>query len=165
MGHLSPRKIKKCHCQFPSTSQTFSWWSLMLKSVKSHGCVSKSDPQLPPLRIDQQVLKTVRSHKVRGSGGGEVSPRKLVQWTCGYLRRCLTFRPRVQCSVAWYNALPAHLPLVQYASFKDNVPPEALQFARVVRVEDRRSGLCMSTVLSPVIKDHLSIYFICLFNI
>ena len=36
---------------------------------------------------------------------------------------------------------------------------------RLVRVEDRRSGLCMSTVLSPVIKDHLSIYFICLFNI
>ena len=29
---------------------------------------------------------------------------------CCYLRRSLTFRPRVYCSVALYNALPAHLP-------------------------------------------------------
>ena len=32
------------------------------------------------------------------------------------------------------------------ASFKDNIPLEALQFARVVRVEDRRSGLCLSII-------------------
>ena len=38
----------------------------MLKSVKSQGCVSQSYPQLLPLRIDRQVLETVRSHKVLG---------------------------------------------------------------------------------------------------
>ena len=29
---------KKCHCQLPSESQMFPWWSLMLQIVKSHGC-------------------------------------------------------------------------------------------------------------------------------
>ena len=31
-------------------------------------------------------------------------------------------------------------------SFKDNIPLEALQFAKVARLEDRRSELCMSTM-------------------
>ena len=29
---------------------------------------------------------------------------------CCYRRRSLTFCPRARCCVAWYNALPAHLP-------------------------------------------------------
>ena len=56
-------------------------------------------------------------------------------------------RSVLEYNVPWLDITP-FLPiyLVHYASFKDNVPPEALQFARVVRVEDRRSGLCMSTI-------------------
>ena len=54
-------------------------------------------------------------------------------------------RSVLEYNVPWLDITP-FLPicLVQYASFKDNIPPEALQFPRVVRVEDRRSGLCMS---------------------
>ena len=75
-----------------------------------------------------------------------MSPRKLVQWTLR-LSASLSIRSVLQYNVPWLDITP-FLPiyLVQYASFKDNVPPEALQFARVVRVEDRRSGLFMSTI-------------------
>ena len=38
----------------------------MLKSVKSYVCFFKATPQLPPLRIDGQVLEAVRLHKVLG---------------------------------------------------------------------------------------------------
>ena len=61
-------------------------------------------------------------------------------------------RSVLEYNVAWLDITP-FLPicLVQLragpnASFKDNIPSEALQFPRVVRVEDRRSGLCMSIV-------------------
>ena len=43
-------------------------------------------------------------------GGERCLPWNLCSGPCGYLRRYLTFRPRVQCCMAWYNALPAHLP-------------------------------------------------------
>ena len=42
--------------------------------------------------------------------GGRCLPGNRCSGPCGYLRRSFTFRPRVQCCVAWYNALPAHLP-------------------------------------------------------
>ena len=56
-------------------------------------------------------------------------------------------RSVLEYNVPWLD-ITSFLPicLVQYASFKDNIPPEALQFAIVVRFEDRRSGLCMSTI-------------------
>ena len=34
----------------------------MLKSVKSHSCVSQSSPQLPPLQIDQKELETFQEN-------------------------------------------------------------------------------------------------------
>ena len=46
----------------------------------------------------------------RQEGGGRCLPGNRCSGPCGYLRRSFTFRPRVQCCVAWYNALPAHLP-------------------------------------------------------
>ena len=76
----------------------------MLQIVKSHKYVSYSDPQLPPLRIDQRVLKTVRSHKVLGrkgeAGAGGFSQEIGAVDLAAYLRRSFTFRPRVQCCVA-----------------------------------------------------------------
>ena len=42
---------------------------------------------------------------------GRCLPGNRCSGPCGYVRRSFTFRPRVQCCVAWYNALPAHLPL------------------------------------------------------
>ena len=86
-----------------------------------------------------------------GEGGGKVSPRKseigavdlaAIQAIC-----VAPLRSVPEYNVAWLDITP-FLPicLVQYASFKDNIPPEALQFPRVVRVEDRPSGLCISTI-------------------
>ena len=46
---------------------------------------------------------------ITGWRGGGSCPGNWCNGPCGYLRRCLTFRPRVQCCMAWYNALPAHL--------------------------------------------------------
>ena len=67
--------------------------------------------------------------------------------------------------------MPSKIGQVQMQSFKDNIPLEALQFAKVARLEDRRSELCMSTMeiftkggpCQPVIKHHLSIFYIYLF--
>ena len=42
--------------------------------------------------------------------------------------------------------MPSKIEQVQMQSFKDNIPLEALQFAKVARLEDRRSELCMSTL-------------------
>ena len=39
---------------------------MLKKCKKLHVCFFKVTPQLPPLRIDRQVLQTVRSHKVLG---------------------------------------------------------------------------------------------------
>ena len=55
------------------------------------------------------INKTVRSPKVLGREGGRCLPGHRCSGPCGYRRRSLTFRPRVQCCVVWYNALPAHL--------------------------------------------------------
>ena len=103
----SPRNIKKCHCQFPSASHTFSWWSLMLKSVKSHGCFVK---QLSATPFTNWSTRTRNSSFAQGSRQGErCLPGNRCSRLCSCLRRSLTFRPRLHCCVAWYNALPAHL--------------------------------------------------------
>ena len=52
--------------------------------------------------------------------------------------RDLIWRP--SCPSAYRNKA------VPNASFNNNIPSEALQFARVDRVEDKRSGLCMNTI-------------------
>ena len=60
-------------------------------------------------------------------------------------------RSVLEYNVAWLDITP-FLPSAKYnraglnRSFNDNIRSEALQFARVVRVEDRRSELCMSTI-------------------
>ena len=53
---------------------------------------------------------TQNSSFAQGSTHGRWLPGNRCSGPCCYLRRSLTFRPRVQCCVAWYNALPAHLP-------------------------------------------------------
>ena len=65
-----------------------------------------ADPQLPPLRIDQQVLKTVRWHKVlgrRGGGGG-------VSWEIGAVDLaaiCVApLRSVLEYNVAWLDVTP-----------------------------------------------------------
>ena len=62
----------------------------------------KATLSYPLLRIDQQVLKTVRSHKVRESGGagGGVSQEIGAVDLAAICVAVYTFRPRVQCSVA-----------------------------------------------------------------
>ena len=108
MGHLSPRKIKKSHCQFPSTSQTFSWWVNAKKCKEQRLCFIKRPSAIP---FTNWSTSTQNSSFAQGSRqGGRCLPGNWCSGPCGYLRRCLTFRPRVQCCVAWYNALPAHLP-------------------------------------------------------
>ena len=81
-----------------------------------------------------------------GGGRGEGSPRKTENGAVDLAAICVApLRSVLEYNVLWLDITP-FLPicLVQYASFKDNIPPEALQFPRVVRVEDRPSGLCMS---------------------
>ena len=58
------------------------------------------------------IKKYSNSSFAQGSrqGGGRCLPGNWCGGPCYYMRRSLTFRPRVQCCVAWYNALPAHLP-------------------------------------------------------
>ena len=58
------------------------------------------------------IKKYSNSSFAQGSrqGGGRCLPGNWCSGPCYYLRRSLTFRPRVHCYVAWYNALPAHLP-------------------------------------------------------
>ena len=110
----------------------------MLRSVKSHGCAS--DPRVPPpphptLRLDPQVLETVRSHTLLGLVIQEnlkqhelfsmiVSKAKhlhislvisiggvsQLQSTLLLSASLSYFRPRVHCCLAWYDALPAHRP-------------------------------------------------------
>ena len=53
------------------------------------------------------VSKATHLHISRLKCRGGVSQ---VQWTLPLAARSLTFRPRVHCCVASYNALPAHLP-------------------------------------------------------
>ena len=81
--------------------------------------------------INKYSKQLVRTRFEAGGGGGRCLPGNWCSGPCGYLLEITPFLP---------------ICLVQYASFKDIIPPEALQFARVVRVEDRRSGLCMSTI-------------------
>ena len=80
--------------------------------------------------------------------GGRCLPGNRCSGPCGYLRRSFTFRPRVQCCVAWYNALPAHL-----LSTIERVQMRALRIIYLRKLynlleslENRRSGLCMSTI-------------------
>ena len=99
-----------------------------------------------------------------------------VQWTLPLAARSLTFRPRVHCCVAWYNALPAHLP-----SKIERVQMRALRIIYLWKLYslfkslDLRTGAVSSVwalwkylqkagPCQPVMKQHLSIYFIYLFN-
>ena len=90
-------------------------------------------------KYSKQFVRT-RFEKAEGGGGvsQEIGAVDLSAICVAVLRSVLEY------NVPWLDITP-FLPicLVQYASFKDNIPPEALQFARVVVVEDRRSGLCM----------------------
>ena len=99
MGHLSPRKIQKCHCQFPSTLRTTFVFHKATLSYQLYELINKYSKQFVRTRFE-----------AGGGGGGRCLPGNWCSGPCGYLRRFLTFRPRVQCCVAWYNALPAHLP-------------------------------------------------------
>ena len=100
---------------------------------------------------------------------GDVSQ---VQWTLPLAARSLTFRPRVHCCVAWYNALPAHLP-----SKIERVQMRALRIIYLWKLYslfkflDLRTGAVSSVwalwkylqkagPCQPVMKQHLSIYFI-----
>ena len=59
---------------------------------------------------------------------------------CGYLRRSLTFRPRVHCCVAWYNALPAHLP-----SKIERVQMRALRIIHLLKLYNLLKSLDLRT--------------------
>ena len=90
-------------------------------------------------KYSKQFVRT----RFEAAGEGRYLPGN---WCSGPVAICVAvLRSVLEYNVPWLDITP-FLPicLVQYASFKDNIPPEALQFPRVVRVEDRRSGLCMS---------------------
>ena len=114
MGHLSPRRIKKCHCQFPSASQTFSWWSYATKCKEPRVRFVKRPSATPFTNWSTSTQNSSFAQGSRqgggGGGGGRCLPGNRCSRPCGYLRRSFTFRPRIQCCVAWYNAFPAHLP-------------------------------------------------------
>ena len=107
----------------------------MLKSLKSYVCVSLKRPlNYPPLRIDEQVLETVRSHKVPGLvikdnlkwkeentcmivskaskrlhiirvlRRGGASATDLLVTYVALVRSVLEY-----CCVVWHNALPVYL--------------------------------------------------------
>ena len=99
-----------------------------------------------------------------------------MQWTLPLAARSLTFRPRVHCCVAWYNALPAHLP-----SKIERVQMRALRIIylwklyNLFKLLDLKTGAVSSAwalwkylekagPCQPVMKQHLSIHFIYLFN-
>ena len=96
-------------------------------------CFFKATPQLPTLRIDGQVLETVRSHKVLG-----LVIQDNLKWnenTCMIVSKAFKHLPIIRvlrrggvsaadllviyvalirsvleyCCVVWHNALPAHL--------------------------------------------------------
>ena len=158
-------------------------------------------PSATSLRVDRQVLETVCSHKVLQWSGypgksevawvhlydciqGNTSAHQLlkcrggvsqVQWTLPLAARSLTFCPRVHCCVAWYNALPAHLP-----SKIERVQMRALRIIYLRKLYslfkslDLRTGAVSSVwalwkylqkagPCQPAMKQHLSIYFIFLF--
>ena len=145
----------------------------MLETVRSHkvlGLVIQENLKLHEL-ICMIVSKAKHLHISRVICRGDVSQ---VQRTLRYLRRSLTFRPRVHCCVAWYNALPAHLP-----SKIERVQMRALRIIYLWKLYNLRESLDLRTgavssvwalwqkvgPCQPVIKHHLSIYlFICLFT-
>ena len=123
------------------------------------------------------IKKYSNSSFAQGSrqGGGRCLPGNWCSGPCYYMRRSLTFRPRVQCCVAWYNALPAHLP-----SKIERVQMRALRIIYLWKLYslfkslDLRTGAVSSVwalwkylqkagPCQPVMKQHLSIYFIFLF--
>ena len=124
-----------------STLDTVSSWASMnlmklnaKKFKELRVCFFKATPELPPLRIDEQVLETVRSHKVPGLvikdnlkwkeentcmivskaskrlhiirvlRRGGVSAADLLVIYVALVRSVLEY-----CCVVWHNALPVYL--------------------------------------------------------
>ena len=130
---------KNSGASIQSTLDTVSSWASMnlmklnaKKCKELRVCFFKATPQLPPLRIDGQVLETVRSHKVPGLviqdnlkwndentcmivskaskrlhiirvlRRGGVSAADLLVIYVALVRSVLEY-----CCVVWHNALPA----------------------------------------------------------
>ena len=179
---ISECLTKNGDASIQSTLDTVGCWASMnlmklnaKKCKELRVCFFKAIPQLPPLRIDGQVLETVPSHKVLGLviqdklkwnentrmivskaskrlhiirvlRRGGVSAADLLVIYVALVRSVLEY-----CCVVWHNALPAYLSSeierVQMRALRIIYPrssyQEALQRAKIARLEDRRNELCI----------------------
>ena len=72
-------------------------------------CFVKRPSATPFTNWSTSTQNSLFAEGSRQGRGGRCLPGNRCSGPCGYLGRSFTFRPRVQCCVAWYNALPAHL--------------------------------------------------------
>ena len=154
-----------------STLDTVSSWASMnlmklnaKKCKELRVCFFKATPQLPPLRIDGQVLETVRSHKVlalviQDSLKWNENTRMIVSKASKrlhiirVLRRggvsaadLLVIYVALVRSVLGYCCVSSEIERVQMRALRIIFPrssyQEALQRAKIPRLEDRRNELC-----------------------